>query len=55
MRPTDLEDPLGRRPDAILALAVGTPVQGLDSGPPLEVAVGAFGPAVFTATDHPQV
>ena len=43
-RPTNLEDPLRLRPDAILALAVGAPVQRLDNGPPLAATVGAFGP-----------
>ena len=55
VRPSDLEDPLGLRPDAVLTLAVGTPVQCPDNRPPLEVAVGTLGPAIFTATDHPQV
>ena len=55
MRPPYLEDPLGLRPDAFLALAVGTPVQRPDDRPPLEVTVGALGPAVLPATDHPQV
>jgi hypothetical protein len=55
VRPTDLEDPLCLRPDAVLALTVGTPVQRPDNRPPLEVAVGALGPAIFPATDHPQV
>ena len=55
VRPSDLEDPLGLRPDAVLTLTVGTPVQCPYDRPPLEVAVGAFCPAIFTATDHPQV
>ena len=55
VRPPDLEDPLGLRPDAILTLAVGTPVQRPDNRPPLEVAVGAFCPAVLSTTDHAQV
>ena len=55
VRPTDLEDPLGLRPDAVLTLAVGTPVQCPYDRPPLEVAVGALGPAVLPATNHPQV
>ena len=35
VRPTDLEDPLGLRPDAVLALTAWATVQCLDSGPPL--------------------
>ena len=55
VRPSDLENSLGLRPDAVLTLAVGTPVQRPDNRPPLEVAVGTLGPDVFPATDHPQV
>ena len=55
VRPTDLEDPLGLRPDAVLTLAVGTPVQRPDNRPALKATVGAFCPAIFTATDDPQI
>ena len=51
VRPSDLELPLDGCADAVLTPPAGPLVESLHRGPPLEVAIGAFGPDVrFTPT-----
>jgi len=55
MRPSDLEGPLGLLPDAVLALAACPLVEGPGGGPPLEVAIGTFGPDVLAGSNQSKI